>query len=150
MLDELTSFLSAYDYETDPVLVQYLHDIDAASARPADWPAHVFWQQMADHQHRVARDVAAFMIHLGYAPQAANNVKAALDHHDWGKADPRYLQQRDDIWWLEGRPTREQREIKKLHARFGADRLDALAERISPLRGHRHLAVRRAVTLLSS
>ena len=106
-------------------------------------PFNRFGFQMIAHQNRVARDGAAFLRFLGYSERAAKNFRAAMLFHDIGKMDNSYDY---GIWTLRDRPTPEQKDLQRRHARLGAESWEAFASDKPDLLAHPHYAVRYGLT----
>jgi response regulator RpfG family c-di-GMP phosphodiesterase len=142
--DEL---LDRYDYRDDPVLKAALHAWDKMYIGAMMSYGHGitgFGLQMMAHQNRVAKDGANFLQHLGFSESAARNFRAAMLFHDIGKTHGTY---NPSIWSLDDRPSPEEKEFKRRHARLGADMFRSLAEKNQKLLFHPHFQVRHAVTL---
>ncbi len=147
MADIKDTLLDQYDYATDPLLKKYLHKWDRVyMGAMMSYASGIggFGRQMMAHQNRVAHDGARFLKYLGYSDRAAKNFRAALLFHDMGKTHPTYNPM---IWVLFERPTEEEKEHQKRHARLGAGMVQSLIDRAPELKNHPHLQVRHAITL---
>ena len=142
--DEL---LDRYDYTDDPVLKAALHAWDKMYIGAMMSYGHGltgFGLQMMAHQNRVSKDGARFLRHLGFSDRAAKNFRAAMLFHDMGKTHSSY---NPSIWSLDDRPTPEEKDFKRRHARLGAEMFQSLGEKNQKLLFHPHFTVRHAVTL---
>src|SRR5262245_21813997 len=113
--------LDRYDYTDDPVLKAALHSwdkVNLAAMMPSGTGSTGFGLQMMAHQNRVSKDGAKFLLHLGFSERAAKNFRAAMLFHDIGKTHGTY---NPAIWSLDDRPSPEEKEHKRKHARLGAD-----------------------------
>jgi HD-GYP domain-containing protein (c-di-GMP phosphodiesterase class II) len=139
--------LDRYDYATDPLLRAGLHAWDRTymgAMMSYGRGFSNFGRQMMAHQNRVAKDGARFLRHLGYSERAARNFRAAMLFHDIGKTHTSY---HPGLWTLDERPTPEEKEAQKRHARLGGEMFESLAAKIPALRQHPHFLTRHAVTL---
>ncbi len=147
MADITDTLLDKYDYATDPLLKKYLHKWDRVYiGAMMSYASGIgdFGRQMMAHQNRVSHDGARFLKHLGYSDRAAKNFRAAMLFHDMGKTHPTYNPM---IWVLFERPSEEEKELQKKHARLGAGMVQSLIDRCPELKNHPHMQVRHAVTL---
>ena len=138
--------LDAYDYADDPLLKKILHAWDRVhiGAMMSYSPVTGFGKQMMAHQNRTAHDGANFLRFLGFSERAAKNFRAAMLFHDIGKTHSTY---NPAIWTLDDRPTPEEKELQKRHARLGADMFETFARKTPEFLKHPHFKVRHGVTL---
>lgn len=147
MADTIDPLLDKYDYATDPLLMKYLHKWDRVyMGAMMSYAGGIggFGMQMMAHQNRVAHDGARFLKYMGYSDRAARNFRAAMLFHDMGKTHPTYNPM---IWVLFERPSEDEKEHQKKHARLGAGMVQSLIDRCPELKNHPHMQVRHSVTL---
>ena len=146
MFDLHDKLLDAYDYAPDPVLQKHLHAWDRMhiGAMMSYAPVTGFGRQMMAHQNRTAHDGAGFLRFMGYSERAVKNFRAAMLFHDIGKTHSSY---NPAIWSLVDRPSPEEKELQKRHARLGADMFESFARKTPEFLNHPHFKVRHAVTL---
>ncbi len=101
-----------------------------------------YGRQMIAHSVRVAYEGANFMRFIGFSDRACANFEAAMKFHDLGKTHDCYD---PGIWTLPNRPTPEQREDKRRHARLGVEVLDEVLADAPELAMHPHIILMKAL-----
>jgi predicted membrane chloride channel (bestrophin family) len=79
--------LNSYDYSTDTLLLSTLHPWDRVNVGAClSYGGMIsnFGRRLMAHQNRVSKDLARFLLDLGYSPLAAKNIRAAMMLHDIG------------------------------------------------------------------
>lgn len=137
----LDDVIESYDYESDPLLLEYfrpIEDVLWGLIEHYGEGTNNYGKVMAAHLRRTSLDGMTFMTDaLGFSEQAGRNFHAANLFHDLGKIHSDYD---PAIWDLPTRPTEEQRAEKRKHALRGAQFLSAALDEAPPeLRAHPHV-----------
>jgi HD-GYP domain-containing protein (c-di-GMP phosphodiesterase class II) len=146
MIETLSDkLLDNYEYAEDPILKERLHGWDVESIRKMVWYGsgiNKFGHQMMSSQNRVAKYGRDFMLSIGYSERAAKNFRAAMMFHDIGKTHPSFD---PSIWVMEDRPSPEEKEQRRQHAKLGVAMTSEYAEE-NGIAEHPHIKVRLALT----
>lgn len=148
-LSNIDDLIDTYDVQDDTVLNTHFSPIQKLLWQNIEnygTGVNEYGEVLSAHLKRTSTVGMTFLTEaLGFSAKAGRNFYEANLFQDLGKLHPAYDV---GIWSLPHRPTKAERQEKRLHAARGAELIDqALEDAPTTLRNHPHIQIIKAIQL---